>query len=363
MKFSTITNAVVSPYQIKGDIFQGGIKDSPDYGRIMRKTGKFADEWLDAYGNKNGELRLKGHYLYAGPFYNHFGHIMTESIHRLFAFNNSYDGVVFCSAGHTNNTIMSQDPPKYFFDILQYFGVSPDKVVILREMTSIEQLDVFEPGSRLQHGATTEYLEKLKEIRRRNSLTTDKCLPKKVYFGRSHIIEGGTLLGESYFLTILLENGFEYIAPEKYSVFEQIQILENAEEVIFLEGSSIYALELIPSINAKVYMLPRRPYDSFFRPHIEGKARFNLLGELESMVRIGNMNRLIRPSSPTLCMKPEIIHEEMINNNLVHDNIFSLSSFMSFVKYDLLRYSSKDNNRYSEMLIELDSYYRESKLK
>ncbi|WP_417698541.1 glycosyltransferase 61 family protein [Psychromonas sp.] len=358
MKSSTISEAVVCPYEIRGHIFRGGIKNSPDYGRIMRRTGEFADEWYDSYGNKNGELRLEGRYLYAGPFYNHFGHIMTESIHRLFAFDDSYDGVIFCSAGYTNKTVLTQEVPNYFLEIINYFGINEEKLIILRETTTIETLDVFECGSRLQHGAIDEYLDRLKEIRKKNSLAVNDSFPKKVFFGRSHIIDSGTVLGESYFMSNLLDNGFTYIAPEKFSVSQQVCILENAEEVVFMEGSAIYALELLPSITANVYMIPRRPYDSFFRPHVEGKAFFGLLGNLNSMIRIGNMDGLVRPNSPTICLMPDVVHDAMINYNLINDVEFSRSSFISFVKYDLLRYAGRDSNRYNEMLDEVELHYQ-----
>lgn len=71
-------------------------KNKTHNSRIMRKDKKYIDEPLSSSSENNDPKVIKGNYLFAGPLYSHFGHILTESIHRLYGYNkDSFDGVIF----------------------------------------------------------------------------------------------------------------------------------------------------------------------------------------------------------------------------------------------------------------------------
>jgi capsular polysaccharide biosynthesis protein len=76
--------------------------------------------------------------------------------------------------------------------------------------------------------------------------------PKKIYLRRAHIIHNGTVMGESYLNHLLMENGYESVAPEEYSVAEQASLLLNPDHVVFMEGSPVYPVELLPNLGSRV---------------------------------------------------------------------------------------------------------------
>ncbi|WP_264874455.1 glycosyltransferase family 61 protein [Vibrio agarivorans] len=348
MKITNLASPILVPYLISGDLFCGGIKDAPIDARIKRRAESFADTWdPDNHFLKEPVKKLEGNYLYAGPLYNHFGHIMTESIHRLYAYNESYDGVVFCAAAFTVGSARKCSIPAFLNDLLGLFGIPKHKAVVVNGATICASLDIPSPGSTLQSGPADWYLNTLKKA---IAVSKKQDMPEKIYLGRSHMIGQGTVLGESYVFSKLAASGFRYFAPELFSIATQVDILASAKEIVFVEGSAIYASEIIDEISANVYMLPRRNYDTFFRPHLESKANFNLLGRLQDNLRLPNHSGSIKPDSPTINRCPSGIHESLVGFGLIPDTEFNIEEYLSFENMDLVNYASGSSELYDLLL-------------
>ncbi|MBW9535031.1 glycosyltransferase 61 family protein [Escherichia coli] len=337
-------NVSMSPYFIsKNGMFVGGPKNKTHNSRIMRKDKKYIDEPLSSSSENNDPKVIKGNYLFAGPLYSHFGHILTESIHRLYGYNkDSFDGVIFCCASFATPGINRTEIPNFLTDILKSFGIPKEKCFLVKETTYFEHVTYFEPGSNLQCGVEDWYLNELKNINLpfEHKEPQDTSSFEKLYLGRSHIIDNGSVMGESYITSLLISNGFKYFAPERYSISNQVEILSNAKEIVFIEGSSIYASELISTWNSKVMMIPRRNFDSFFKPHIDSKTSYSVLGDMRSITRFPNHEGLVKPNSPSMFNNIVSLFDDLRINSLINPNqTLSLEEYKEHFVLDVLRYS------------------------
>lgn len=344
-------NQLIVPYTLsKENLFEGGVKDPPTYSRIERNNGKFLDLWCEKidFIKLNNQI-YHGDYLYAGPLFPHFGHVLTESIHRLYAYSNKkYDGVVFTSAWMSQNGIEKISIPKYLSEILSLFRIPVDKCIIVKSPSVFENIDFFEPGSSLQNGPKSWYLDILPSF---EPLVSSKSnLPSKIFIGRNHMMENGTVLGEGYIFRELLKNGFCYICPEHHSIEEQYSLIKSAKEIVFTEGSAIYASELISEWNSAVYMLPRRNYDSYFRPHIQPKTTYNVIGDISQVIRIENEYGLMKPNSPSVFNDPSSLLHDLSYYDLSCSKKHIRSNYMASEESDAIAYA-KGNCEYEKKLL------------
>lgn len=86
-------NVLVTPYE---RAWVGGPdhRQIPHHGRIIK--GNETEDEFPARLRRVAASDMAGHYLYGGPFKLHFGHVMVDSIIRLWAFDrNRHNGVIF----------------------------------------------------------------------------------------------------------------------------------------------------------------------------------------------------------------------------------------------------------------------------
>jgi len=327
---TTKQNVLISPYAYA---WLGGPDHAsvPEHARIMK--GDQYDDRFPANLREGESPRLKGRYLYGGPLKVHFGHIMVDSIIRLWAFNKTRHRKVIFPKVREKKEITD-----WAYDIFGLFGVERNQVLVLKNRRVFEEVDFAVPGSRLAQGPSPSYLEYLKSL----PLIPIKDTPQDVYFGRTHCLSKGSLMGESYFASLLHRAGFVYICPEQHDIHTQTSILRNAKRVVFMEGSSIYSLELLHRIDAPIYMIPRRATTrNLFEPHIVPRTSFSVLGDASSIFRQNNLRGHIKPDSPAYSIRPETIHHDMIKAGLISEK-FNLDEFLHAEATDVADYVKGD---------------------
>ncbi|NEP03558.1 MAG: glycosyltransferase family 61 protein [Okeania sp. SIO2G4] len=127
-----------------------------------------------------------GTYIYGGPFHPHFGHALTESIHRLWAFDISiHDGIVFTISQPPNTSLAEYTFPLWFTQILEIIGIPLAKCVLVTNNHCIfENLIIPEPGSELTLGQKKWYFSYLEKLQHRifeltNNLRKDQ--PQRLF--------------------------------------------------------------------------------------------------------------------------------------------------------------------------------------
>src|SRR5690606_1887906 len=150
----TRRNVFIAPFRSS---WNGGPDHSeiPDHARI-KSGGRHIDEFPRTMRDKTDPALTTGVFLYGGPLKIHFGHVMVDSIIRLWAFDKTrHHGVIF-------PILRNKKPiPNWFYDIIGLFGVPKERVFLVSKKHIFEEVDFAVPGSRLAEGPTKEYLEYL----------------------------------------------------------------------------------------------------------------------------------------------------------------------------------------------------------
>jgi hypothetical protein len=230
-------------------------------------------------GLSNGDS-VPGVSLYAGPYHPHFGHFISECIHRLYARNEDARlrtaKVVFHVRPH--RTI---EP--WFFPVLDICGVKPDEVIFIDKPRMFEEL-VVPPQGRLLNGPTLKpgYAELFPA-----GSKSDEGAGESYYVSRAKHFYTGSYAGEKVIEAFLESHGFKVLYPEARELRDVVAMLSTAANIIFAEGSAIHNLELCGKMQARIMVIGRRP---------GAKARFgHLLEEYGSAHRIFEGAHLLGP--------------------------------------------------------------------
>ncbi|NVO25471.1 glycosyltransferase 61 family protein [Donghicola mangrovi] len=279
--------------------------------------------------NLKVERKLEGHYLYGGPLKMHFGHFIIDALPRLYAYDQSYDGVVFSCFQNEKFT------PGFIFEFCELAGVPKEKVFFLRTSHLVQSLDFPFPGLRAGMMPESWYLKWLEK-----HFPPDSTIPEPfLFYGRTHLANKGSLIGEGYFSKMLQDNGFVYTRPEDSpSIRSQVAMITRAKKIVFTEGSAIHGIDLCGSVGNSIFMIPRRPRgDLIFGPSISSRASFFYLGHSATIVRTVGRNGKNGPNSPSYCLNPDSIFSEMKAHDLVMGQ-FSLRDFLIFERREAEKY-------------------------
>ena len=197
---------------------------------------------------------IPGAAVYAGPFMNHFGHMVADGMHRLWAVTVYPElrdaAIVFQVKPGRNYTT-----PPWFLDILAIFGISPAQILPISGPTRFERLYIPRQGRVLGGKTLIENYAKLFPIR---PLVPEQGSAAKLYISRLKHRHTGSYLGETLIETLLARSGFEIVTPEETSLDALLRKFVGAELIVFSEGSAIHNLELTGRIAARAFVIGRR---------------------------------------------------------------------------------------------------------
>lgn len=193
--------------------------------------------------------------IYGGPLFRHFGHALSESIHRLwlrFALKELHPASVAFAPIH-NAKVMP-----YVIEALNLHGIARRQIIRIDEPIRFKRLFVG-PQARQMAGPTIipDYRTMLDQ-----SLEIRLGAPggdRRLYVSRMHHHHTGSFYGESFVESALAAEGFEIIYPEHYSLSEFVKMLRASSMAVFAEGSAIHALELCGSATPASFVIGRRP--------------------------------------------------------------------------------------------------------
>jgi len=192
--------------------------------------------------------------LYAGPLFRHFGHALSESIHRLWPrlVYRELNGIKV--AFHPVNGVKLLP---YLVEALNLHGITAKQVIRIDRPIKFSKL-IVAPQARLMAGPTlnSDYPALLDRSLAKRVPSAGEG--RKVYLSRSKHAHTGSYYGESYIERFLLASGFEIIWPEDHTVHELVGILRSSSHAVFAEGSAIHALELCGTKTPDTFVIGRR---------------------------------------------------------------------------------------------------------
>lgn len=215
---------------------------------------------------------------YIGPLYNHFGHTMSEFVHRILPsihleFPKKY--LLIGELRGKNNK--KTNIPSFFREILYFIGIDEDDIVILNSNGIIESLHVIEQGSDFGGGPKMGYLDHLDRftLSRLDAIVGKPWEPRNTYVSRSNILHGGNILGERYIEHLLSQEGYFVMHPEEMPLPDQMQIYRSSRKLVFSEGSSCHGIEFFGnnSLNECHIIERRESHREIFSRIFRGRSR------------------------------------------------------------------------------------------
>lgn len=202
---------------------------------------------------------LKGHYIFGGIFYGHFGHFIVETLARTWAIGSvtePVDGIIFTpkvpNITDRHSTI--------YQDMFSAFGVSIP-IVIAKEVTQVERLSVPRQGFGMYD--LIEGSEAFRDyVNERVAVNVPPKGAEKIYVSRSGLPAGrGSLLGEYKIEEYLAAEGYEIFHPQRHSQNDQMAAYKAARQIVSTDCSPLHLLGYVGDAGQNTAILTRRSMD------------------------------------------------------------------------------------------------------
>ncbi|WP_417458074.1 glycosyltransferase family 61 protein [Kordiimonas sp.] len=187
---------------------------------------------------------LKGHYIFGGYFFYHYGHFLLETLTRLWYFKQHPDVPVIWI------TFEGDDFADWHIDLLRQLGAR-NEIICLKQQTEVESLAIAEPGYVISSRYWDCQVDALALVRGYTPTPG-----KKVWLSRSKL-KKGVILNETILEKNLKACGWTIYQPEAHSISDQVAMLADAEEIAGVEGSALHTLVLMPDFRGKVTIFDR----------------------------------------------------------------------------------------------------------
>lgn len=192
--------------------------------------------------------------IYGGILFRHFGHALTEGIHRIWP---RYALKELHGARIAFNLVKHFKITPYITEAMNLHGISRSQLVLITEPILFRKLFVGRQARTLA-GPTT-----IPNYRTMLDRDLGRRLPPpagehRLYISRLNHHHTGSFYGESFVERALAAEGFEIVYPEDFTLTALVTKLRSAKIAIFAEGSAIHALELCGSAVPAVAVISRR---------------------------------------------------------------------------------------------------------
>ncbi len=192
--------------------------------------------------------------LFAGLSPPQFGHVITNSLGRLWALDQLPKNIKLLYLPHRRPR-MSQSP--HLIPILRMLGVEAEPIMhsaTTRYHNIYTASDLF--SERWDGASHPEFIDWLAS-RLPPSGPIDQG--KKVYVSRVGLgHDVGRFCNEHVLQHLLVDNGFEVFSPEFHSLQEQIETYQTASQLIFAESSALHMFALVGREGQTAAVIQRR---------------------------------------------------------------------------------------------------------
>ena len=240
-------------------------------GLIDCKTGTLIEEAIHLKGgpsqeapqniNQEIEIEINQTVFLGGMLYDNFGHLLFESISRLWAYSyvRELDPYIFFYVPWTAPDYLEKN--NYAHQIFTGFGIPHKKIIFTNKVSKFKRVIIAPQkyGNEICKFPDHYFMEFLKTFKFRKSIPKTFEKADKVYVSRVKIPYGlGKPIGEKYFEAFLESNDYRIFYPELYSVNEQLTLYANAQKIIFCDGSALHSCILLYDLKADITIVARR---------------------------------------------------------------------------------------------------------
>lgn len=265
-------------------VADGGVYDAE--GRIEIRGAHLKDPMrnipLPSPEGAQSDEHWKGRWVHGGYLAPHFGHFLTESLGRLWWFEESdagpIDGIVFrwfnsVKFGETDRAGRLQ--PKAFVSvILDLLGISaPARTAVgpvcAETLIVPAQLMALTTGPQIAgHPRFRRFVARMAH----HPSIDGRATARNLFVSRSRL-EGmhGAIALEAWLDELFAAAGYDVVHPEALSLQDQISLYRSADRIVFTEGSALhlYAYVAQPGQRACI-ILRRQPAATYFVTQLVG---------------------------------------------------------------------------------------------
>lgn len=194
---------------------------------------------------------LKGRHVWGGLYYGHFGHFMTETMSRCWAFDRADAESVIFVPKH-DKLVGFQAYQTHFWNLL---GMTvPER--ILREPVVVEELLV--PGQGFGLGRIAEGTPEFRATMRRLADGIPADPARKIYISRTRFNGRGGVLAEKAIERNMTAQGYTIMHPEKMSLPDQLRFYKSATHILGIDSSAFHIAGMVVDPAKQVGFILRR---------------------------------------------------------------------------------------------------------
>ncbi len=230
-----VIEGTILPYRVVGNSKKAGVvNQNGEYVALSAfEALSEVDSWGGSYQIESAEY-LDETVLYFGRFWKHWGHFLMDMVSRLWwIIENDMNIKIAYDA--------QEDIQGVYWEFLRLLGVSKNQMVRVENPTRFAKVIVPECAHKPGISCNVRY-KKIFDIVAQKALQEfedyDKYRDKSIYFTRMQMKRRIPFeVGERDFERLFSRQGFVVVAPEKYSLVEQIAMIKGAKRVACLSGT------------------------------------------------------------------------------------------------------------------------------
>jgi len=245
---SRVSEATLFPLTPRADgRFFGGVCDSTGASIRFAETHRHDLGRVIDLPPSAGQVPLQRHpnerALFGGALFGGYGHILLESLNRLWAAQDEPDLDILFIGAQGSPAGKNWALLKEFANLLQ---ISPDRLVLVSHPTKVADLVVPEPGLELGLRTSLKHSAFIQSaLEQTRAAYAEHTLPSAAYVSRSKL--NGLVrkpLGEVYIEEAILRNGSKVYWPELLKLQDQVAAFNNHSTYAGFIGSHLHNLFL-----------------------------------------------------------------------------------------------------------------------
>lgn len=194
---------------------------------------------------------LQGRHVWGGLYYGHFGHFMTETMARCWAFDrDGVESVLFMPKHEKLSEF--QKYQSHFWTLL---GITaPER--ILREPLVVEELLV--PGQGFGLGRIAEGTPEFHAAMRRLAARVPTDPARRIYISRTKFNGRGGVLAEKAIERNMIAQGYTIMHPEKMELPDQLRFYKSATHILGIDSSAFHIAGMVADPGKRIGFILRR---------------------------------------------------------------------------------------------------------
>lgn len=231
-----VEKGLVLPYKVINGEKKAGVLDNE--GRFV-ELSKFealspVDAWGGAYKAEEPVAKIEENVVYMGRFWKHWGHFLMDMVSRLWYVLENGNAIKIVYDSNINIAGI-------YLEFLELLGIKKNQLIRIEKPTIFNKVIVPECSHKPGIYCNVRYKNIFNKVVKQalaQSSEPEKYKEKCIYFTRRQLKNKVPMeVGEKEVESLFQKNNYLIIAPEKYSLTEQIMMVRFAKRIACVSGT------------------------------------------------------------------------------------------------------------------------------